>query len=70
MSGGVHEDGGFVNGRCYAEKAPQNEPPLYHNGDFQFQGAVRIGSIFAWLAYIRIFSPPSKAMFHLWAIFR
>ena len=39
MSEGAHQESGFVNGRCYPEKAPEDGPPLYHNGDFRFQGA-------------------------------
>ncbi|KAF9652079.1 DUF300-domain-containing protein [Thelephora ganbajun] len=37
MSEGTQNEGGFVNGRCYAKKAPQDGPPLYTNGDFHFQ---------------------------------
>lgn len=39
MSEGTQYTGGIVNGRCYARKALEDEPPLYYNGNFHFQGA-------------------------------
>ena len=68
MSEGTHHTGGFINGRCYAEKAPEDGPPLYHNGDFHFQGAPRMLFILRWLADIETFSSPCKVMFRLWAM--
>jgi hypothetical protein len=32
---------GMVNGRCFAEHAPLEGPPLIQNGQFTFQGASR-----------------------------
>jgi hypothetical protein len=69
MSEGANVTGGFVNGRCYAEKASENGPPLYKNGDFQFQGAPHMRSISSRLADITIISSPSKAALRLAAIF-
>lgn len=57
MSEGALQKSGFVNGRCYAEKAPEDGPPLYHNGDFRFQGAALTWrSIFV----VLILEPPSS----------
>ena len=70
MSEGTQHNGGFVNGRCYAEKAPEDGPPLYHNGDFHFQGPSRIRSTSSWLADTEIPSSPCKVMLHPWAVLR
>ena len=66
MSEGT-QTGGFINGRCYAEKAPEDGPPLYSNGDFHFQGASRGRFVSLWLAEIEIFSSPCMAVLRLWA---
>ena len=52
MSEGTHLTGGFINGRCYAEKAPEDGPPLYYNGDFHFQGVSYRKSVSSWLTHI------------------
>ena len=67
MSEGTQYSGGFVNGRCFVEKALKDGPPLYYNGDFHFQGASLQQRISSREADAGIFSSPSMAMFRIWA---
>jgi len=62
--------GGFINGRCYAEKVPEDGPPLYHSGDFHFQGASHNRPVSSTLADTGNFSSPCKPMLRVWVKLR
>lgn len=65
MSEGTQYTGGYVDGRCYVEKAVEDGPPLYSNGDFHFQGTPHQWYTVSLMADSEIHSPPSKTMFRL-----